>query len=95
MGYQRVPSCAYQIAEFTVTRDGNLEFPDNTDPEIVNGLIDSLEEVGFRFPGDEADAVSVDTDENASVAGKIDKDKSISMTGGECTEDKTAEISAV
>ena len=69
--YQGVPSCAYQIAEFTVTRDGNLEFPDDTDPEIINGLLDALEEAGFAFPEDEADTVSLDTevstDENGSV----------------------------
>ena len=50
--YQGVPSCAYQIAEFTVTRDGDLEFPDDTDPEIINGLLDALEEAGFAFPED-------------------------------------------
>ena len=69
--YQGVPSCAYQIEEFTVTRDGNLEFRDDTDPEIINGLLDALEEAGFAFPEDEADTVSLDTevstDENGSV----------------------------
>ena len=34
--YQGIPSYAYQIAEFTVTRDGNLEFPDDTDTEITS-----------------------------------------------------------
>lgn len=48
--YQGIPSYAYQIAEFTVTREGDLEFPDDTDPDIVNGLLDTLEENGFHFP---------------------------------------------
>ena len=48
--YLGTPSCAYQIAEFTVTRDGSLEFPDDTDTEIVNRLLDALEEAGFTFP---------------------------------------------
>jgi len=69
--YQGVPSCAYQIAEFTVTRDGDLEFPDDTDPEIINGLLDALEEAGFQFPENEEHAVSVGTeactDEDGSV----------------------------
>lgn len=54
-----------------MTRDGDLEFPDDTDPEIINGLLDALEEAGFAFPEDEADTVSLDTevstDENGSV----------------------------
>ncbi|MBQ9253054.1 MAG: hypothetical protein IJ188_10530 [Clostridia bacterium] len=50
--YQGVPSYAYQIAEFMVTRDGNLEFPDDTDAEIVNRLLDRFEEAGFTFPED-------------------------------------------
>ena len=69
--YQGIPSYAYQIAEFTVTRDGNLEFPDDTDPEIVNGLLDALEEAGFQFPENEEHAVSEGTeactDEDGSV----------------------------
>ena len=69
--YQGVPSCAYQIAEFTVTRDGNLEFPDDTEPEIVNRLLDALEEAGFQFPENEEHAVSEGTeactDEDGSV----------------------------
>lgn len=68
--YQGVPSCAYQIAEFRVTRDGDLEFQDDTDTEIVNGLIDSLEEAGFMFPESDADTDSIDsvgTEENTSA----------------------------
>ncbi len=69
--YQGVPSCAYQIAEFTVTRDGNLEFPDDTDPEIVNGLLDALEEAGFAFPENEEHVVSVDTEACTDEGGSV------------------------
>ena len=69
--YLGTPSCAYQIAEFTVTRDGNLEFPDDTDTEIVNGLLDVLETAGFTFPEDapsaNGDSEYTETDEDAGA----------------------------
>ena len=69
--YQGVPSCAYQIAEFSVTRDGDLEFPDDTDPEIINGLLDALEEAGFQFPENEEHAVSEGTEACTNEDGSV------------------------
>lgn len=87
--YQGIPSYAYQIAEFTVTRDGNLEFPDDTDTEIVNGLIDSLEEVGFKFPESDANdstTESVGTEEKM-VAADTDTETADAING--CAEEST------
>ena len=85
--YQGVPSCAYQIAEFTVTRDGDLEFPDDTDPEIINGLLNALEEAGFAFPED-AQASEEFTD---SVETEAYTDDANSMTTEASTEGEMAE----
>lgn len=69
--YLGTPSCAYKIAEFMVTRDGNFEFPDETDTEIVNGLLDALETAGFTFPEDapsaNGDSEYTETDEDAGA----------------------------
>ena len=81
--YQGIPSYAYQIAEFTVTQEGDLEFPDDTDVEIVNGLLDRREEAGFAFPEDEAASVAdrVDTaqgmNDDAGVTAGTDVDTDV------------------
>ena len=87
--YQGVPSCAYQIAEFTVTRDGNLEFPDDTDTEIVNGLIDSLEEVGFKFQESDANDTTTESvgTEEKMVAADTDTETADAING--CAEEST------
>lgn len=88
--YQGVPSCAYQIAEFTVTRDGDLVFPDDTDTEIVNGLLDALEEAGFAFPEDtDSTTESADSSQgmNEDPCVAADTDEDISGAAEESTED--------
>ena len=45
--YKFMPSCAFEIGEFTVTREGYLEFDDNTEIPVIKSLIDSLAEKGF------------------------------------------------
>lgn len=47
--YLGVPSCAYRIGDFTVTKDGTLEFDDRTDSEIVEGLYEAIAAAGFTF----------------------------------------------
>lgn len=47
--YQGMPSCAFQIGDFTVTKDGTLEFSDRTDSEIVEGLYEAIAAAGFTF----------------------------------------------
>ena len=45
--YKFMPSYAFEIGEFTVTREGYLEFDDNTEIPVIKSLIDSLAEKGF------------------------------------------------
>ena len=57
--YRGVPSCAYQIGDFTVTKDGSLEFDDEID---AANLIEAIREAGFNGA---VEAVAEDiTDEN-------------------------------
>ena len=45
--YLRTPSCAYQIGECIVTREGNLQIPDSTDNEAIKALAAYLSEKGY------------------------------------------------
>ena len=47
--YKVMPTCAYEIDFFTVTKEGTLEFPDRSDTEIVERVLDGLAEGGFEI----------------------------------------------
>lgn len=67
--YKGVPSCAYQVGDYTIAKDGALSWPDlnDADPELLSKreyMIEQLAEMGFEatFPGYEEDialAISV------------------------------------
>ena len=46
--YERVPSCAYDIAGYRLDKEGVLHIPDGTEKEIVKDLIRQLREHGFQ-----------------------------------------------
>ena len=48
--YLGMPSMAYEIGPFTVTRDGTLEFSDSTDSDAVEELYEALTAAGFEAP---------------------------------------------
>ena len=45
--YLKVPSCAYQIGELKVNKEGNIELPDNADEEFTRRLKSELAKRGF------------------------------------------------
>lgn len=45
--YKYMPTCAYEIDYFTVTKDGALEFDDRADNEEIETLLEQLAERGF------------------------------------------------
>ena len=47
--YLGMPSMAYEIGPFTVSRDGTLDFSDDTDSTVVKKLYDDIEAAGFDF----------------------------------------------
>ena len=47
--YQGMPSMAYEIGPFTVSKDGTLDFSDSTDTETVEKLYDDIAAAGFEF----------------------------------------------
>ena len=45
--YLGVPSCAYQVDYFTISKDGCVSFDDRADSEEIEGLIEQLVNQGF------------------------------------------------
>lgn len=45
--YKRVPTCAYQIGSFTISKEGVLSWREGTDVETVKGVVAGLQMMGF------------------------------------------------
>ena len=45
--YLGVPSCAYQVAYFTIEKNGSLSFDDNADNEVIERLLQHLYDESF------------------------------------------------
>ena len=64
--YKFMPTCAYEIDFFTVTKEGTLEFPDRSDTEIVEQVLEGLSERGFavisRYYDNGESAIETDED---------------------------------
>ena len=46
--YLRVPTCAYQVGDYNVGKDGTLTFPDSTDIRACSDVIDACVMAGFE-----------------------------------------------
>lgn len=67
--YKFMPTCAYEINYFTVTKDGALEFDDRADSEEIENLLERLAERGFTaaaMPDTAADSGEEETAEKVS-----------------------------
>ena len=51
--YKFMPTCAYEIDYFTVTKDGALEFDDRADSEEIENLLEQLAQKGFKVTAPE------------------------------------------
>ena len=70
--YLRVPSCAYQIgANYTVTKEGNLEIDESVEPQNVKVLVDGLKAEGFT-PEGPTDALALFDEEPPAAATESD-----------------------
>lgn len=73
--YQKAPTFAYKIGEYTVDRNGSVTFPDSVFPVEAEKLIVALEEQGFTVESTEnilniqdgAETVAVEEDEEETV----------------------------
>ena len=53
--YRGMPTAAYEIDYFTVTKDGALEFSDRSDSEEVEAVLEALAAAGFDCVGENAE----------------------------------------
>ena len=69
--YLGVPSCAYEIDIFTLSKDAVLSFSDRSDTEIVEKVLDGLADAGYDSetitPPEGTDAAEADEPEEADA----------------------------
>lgn len=64
--YKRVPTCAYQIGSFTISKDGVLSWTEDTDAETVQGVVAGLQMMGFSSKTELHIAEQTDSAEKAT-----------------------------
>lgn len=82
--YKRVPTCAYQIGSFTISKEGVLSWTEDTDTETVKGVVAGLQMMGFTAktelriaeqPDSSEKAAPDEASEEASEEGSVDSSK--------------------
>lgn len=65
--YKRVPTCAYQIGSFSISKDGVLSWAEDTDTETVKGVVAGLQMMGFTAKAELRIAEQADSTEKATL----------------------------
>lgn len=78
--YKRVPTCAYQIGSFTISKDGVLSWTEDIDAETVKGVVVGLQMMGFSAKtelhiAEQIDSTEKATSDEASEEGRADSNK--------------------
>ena len=72
--YLGVPSCAYQVDNFTISKDGILSFDDKTNSSEAEQLIERLSEMGFEAEIEEVtDGLCIELPLKDTTEAAIDK----------------------
>ena len=82
--YLGVPSCAYQVDYFTISKDGCVSFDDRADSEEIESLIEALAAQGVTAEaptdgGEETGKVAQDTPD-AEAAAEADSEEETGLT---------------
>ena len=72
--YKRVPTCAYQIGSFTISKDGVLSWTEDTDAETVKGVVAGLQMMGFNAKTELCIAEQTDSTEKATLDGSMEEE---------------------
>ena len=67
--YMKAPTYAYKIGDYTVTREGNLEAPDDLDSESLQQLKDALESTGYRPEGSKVPEATAEDSSEDEITG--------------------------
>ena len=65
--YKRVPTCAYQIGSFNISKDGVLSWTEDTDAETVKGVVAGLQMMSFSAKNKLHIAEQTDSTEKTSL----------------------------
>ena len=86
--YKFMPTCAYEIDFFTVTKEGTLEFPDRSDTEIVEQVLEGLSERGFAVISSYYDngESAIETDEDLPTETPTEPDTAVVIEVEEVSE---------
>ena len=87
--YQRMPTCAFVIDFFTVTKEGTLEFSDRSDTEIVEQVLDGLAQRGFAVISSYYDngESAIETDEDLPTETPTEPDRAAVTETEEVSEE--------
>lgn len=78
--YKFMPTCAYEIGFFTVTKDGTLEFDDCADSEVAGKVLEALTAAGYEGIGETAAAEPEEADKAATGADTAEEPEGVSLT---------------
>ena len=65
--YKKVPSCAYTVEGYTITKEGNLQWDEGTDVSAAKLLVKRLADAGFAAEGFEIESVEPDNTESVET----------------------------
>ncbi|MCM1343721.1 MAG: hypothetical protein NC305_10950 [Lachnospiraceae bacterium] len=93
--YMRMPTCAYRIGGYTVTRDGNLETPDDLDSATIHALYEVLASGGYHPKEAEPVAESAENEEEAEPNIGAEENARADGTAGQAKTASAASVGAL
>ena len=78
--YKYMPTCAYEIDYFTVTKEGVLVFDDRADSEEVEAVLEALAAAGFEGVGETTEAPAEKPAEAAAAANTAGESEPAGLT---------------
>lgn len=82
--YERVPSCAYDIAGYRLDKEGVLHIPEGVEEETVEDLILKLRECGFQDDAEVTEEVPVQQEKLTIAIPKSSGITAIRVSGSMC-----------
>lgn len=78
--YKRVPTCAYQIGSFTISKDGVLSWTEDTNAETIKGVVAGLQMMGFTAKtklhiAEQTESLEKAAPDKAPEEGSVDSNK--------------------
>lgn len=65
--YKKVPSCAYTVEGYTITKEGTLQWDDGSDASEAKLLVKQLAEAGFVADGFEIEDIETETNDSDNM----------------------------